>query len=497
MTAQEINEIIDNLSLSFHLGNSSIGIILWNRQNEIIYSSPKTREIFEWQEGDYLNQPFSMSHIVHPDDLDSVLKQVNQLHSGQRSHAQSVNRNLTETGRVIWCQWYNSILQQNPESPVYSVSLIQDISAQIETSSSLKASEYELSRVFDGAIDPMWVINVKNDSSFVFERTNPAFTLATGKTNEEVKDKTIEEVVPPYSLELVREKYKEAVTSGKIIDYVDQLQRPSGTRYGEIRVIPIVNDGNKVTRLLVTANDITDKVELQKNLDRERDNINRQITAAAIKGQEQERAKVSRELHDNVNQVLTTVKLYLELCLDKKVDIPDVLAKSARLLNGSIDDIRQLSKQLSAPSLADMNFRETLRELAGSVTIATEMIIDVTISMENCNEMDNELHLAIYRIAQEQLTNIMKYAKADLVKIDLNEKHGELELVIADNGVGFNTASRRSGLGLTNMRSRAIILGGSFSIESCPAKGTTVTVRIPVKIIKGKCIPSELMGKPI
>jgi two-component system sensor histidine kinase NreB len=91
----------------------------------------------------------------------------------------------------------------------------------------------------------------------------------------------------------------------------------------------------------------------------------------------------------------------------------------------------------------------------------------------------------------------MKYAKADLVTIDLHEKNGELELVIRDNGIGFNTATRTPGLGLTNMRSRATILGGSFLIESYPPKGTIVTVRIPVKIIEGKCIPSEQMGRSV
>jgi two-component system NarL family sensor kinase len=492
MASQEINDIIDNLSLTFHLGNSSIGIILWNRSNEMIYSSPKAREIFEWQEGEYLNQPFSMEHIVHPDDLGNVLQLLGQMSSGKISHTQSVNRNFTETGRVIWCQWYNSVLQNDPGNVVYSVSLIQEITEQIKTGFSLRASEHELALVFDGAMDPMWVINAEGESKFIFERINPAFLKATGKTKEDVVGKTIEDVMPITSHDLVREKYNEALSTGKIIDYVDQVTRHSGTRYGEIRIIPIRNENGEITRLLGTANDITDKILLQKSLDAERDNLNRQITAAAIKGQEQERAKVSRELHDNVNQVLTTVKLYLELCLDKKVDIPNILSKSAKLLNGTIDDIRQLSKQLSAPSLADMNFRETLRELAGSVRAASEIIIDLNIGLKECPEMDSELHLSIYRIMQEQLTNIIKYAKADVVTISLEHEKGQLMLIISDNGIGFNAGKRTPGLGLTNMRSRASILGGNFTIQSSTGKGTTVIVSIPVAIVNGKCIPSEL-----
>jgi signal transduction histidine kinase len=112
--------------------------------------------------------------------------------------------------------------------------------------------------------------------------------------------------------------------------------------------------------------------------------------------------------------------------------------------------------------------------------------------MENCSEMDNELHLTIYRIVQEQLTNIIKYAKAGVVQIDLEQSDGIMQLGIKDNGVGFDTSQRTNGIGLTNMRSRAAMLGGSVEITSRLNKGTIVVIQFPVMIVDGKCLPAEV-----
>jgi PAS domain S-box-containing protein len=492
MASRQIKEIINNLSLTYHLENSSIGIILWNRNLEMIYCSPKGQEIFQWETDLYLNKPFPLEDFVYAEDLNKVNELVAEITSGRVLHSQGINRNLTASGNVIYCQWYNSALKDDAGNVVNILSLVQDVTEQMQTSLSLQASEHQLSLMFEGAIDPMWLVRVEGNSKFRFERINAAFSKVTGWSREQVLGQPIESIMPVASHELVRGKYNETIRLGRIIDYVEEAAHPNGIKYGEIRVIPIRDESGCITRLLGIANDITEKVLLQKKLDAERDNLNRQITAAAIKGQELERAKVSRELHDNVNQVLTTVKLYLELCIDEKVDKVEVLSKSALLLNETINEIRSLSKQLSAPSLGDMNFRETLQDLVTSVGNAAQMNISLQVGLNNCLEMDSELHLTIYRIVQEQLTNILKYAKADRVTIELKQTGRTMQLIIEDNGIGFDTKQKTNGLGLTNMRSRTAILGGSFEIESNLKKGTKVVVRFPVMITGDKYITAEI-----
>jgi two-component system, NarL family, sensor kinase len=492
MSAPHLNEIIDNLSLTYHLENSSLGIILCDNKLNVIYSSQKAQEIFGWEPDAYLHKPIALESMVYVEDTDRVIQVIEEISSGKVLHNQGINRNYTASGSVIYCQWYNSALVDNAEQVINILSLVQDVTLQMQNSLSLQASEHQLSQMFNGAIDPMWLVRVEGNSRFTFERINTAFSKVTGWKKDQVIGQPIEAVMPESSHELVRGKYNEAIRLCKIIDYVEEAAHPAGIKYGEIRVIPLLDENGNLNRLLGIANDITDKILLQKKLDAERDLYNRKITYAAIKGQELERAKVSSELHDNVNQVLTTVKLYLELCKDGRVDSTEILSKCSVLLNRTIDEIRNLSKQLSAPSLGKINFREALNDLVDSIGAASQMNVSLNIGLKNCTEMDSELHLTIYRIVQEQLTNIIKYAKAGEVHIQLEQNDGLMQLVIKDNGVGFDTSQRTNGIGITNMRSRAAILGGSVEITSELNKGTTVVVQFPVLIIADKCFPAEV-----
>lgn len=357
-------------------------------------------------------------------------------------------------------------------------------------------SEHQLSLAFNSAIDPMWLIRVEGPNSFRFETINTAFTKVTGWTSEQVEGQPIENIMPESSHQLVRDKYNEALQSGKIIDYVEEAQHPSGVKYGEIRVIPIPAQSAEPMKILGIANDITEKVYLQKKLEKEQELRSRQVTSAAIRGQESERAKVSRELHDNVNQVLTTVKLYIELVRDQKVEAEEVLSKCVAYLSSTIDEIRSLSKQLSAPSLGKINFKETLNDLAESLRLAAQVAVIVELDDLPFTDLENELHLTLYRVTQEQFTNIVKYAKANEVKLSLSEENGVLRFVITDNGVGFDPLQKRPGIGITNMQSRVETLNGKFDIFSLPGRGTTVTIEIPILIEAEVCYAEQTVLNP-
>lgn len=352
-------------------------------------------------------------------------------------------------------------------------------------------TEHLLSHAFNNAIDPMWLIRVEGTNSFRFETINTAFTKVTGWTREQVEGQPYQNIIPPQSHSLVNEKYNEALSTWTIVDYVEESPHPSGIKYGEIRVIPIRSEGGEPHRILGIANDITDKVYLQKKLDAEREMKNRQITSAAIKGQEIERAKVSRELHDNVNQVLTTVKLYLELVRDNKTVDVDIVPKCITYLENSINEIRSLSKRLSAPSLGHTNYKETLADLIESTGAAAQLKVEAVLEHLPFSEMDNELHISLYRVMQEQLTNIVKYAKATRIQVNLWEENAHLHLSITDNGIGFDLAHKRPGIGITNMQSRVDILNGDFHLTSQPGNGTRLEIQIPVIIEEDICYAEQ------
>jgi two-component system, NarL family, sensor kinase len=489
MSQLPLHEIVDPSSLSKHLENTPLALIICDNNDHIIYWSKKATEIFEWEESEVLNRPVSELRIIHDDDVHDVYQIVLAIKSGKISSKQHVNRNCTKSGKVIYCEWYNSASTDASGKVCSVLSMVQDITERQKAKEALEISEQRLSLVYNSAIDPMWLIHIAGRNQFILEGINKSFTQVTGLEKEQVLGFPIEQVMPESSHELVRTKYNQAIQTGEVIDYVEVAMHPAGQKVGEIRVIPVKDSSGNVIKLVCIANDITEKRSLQKQLDAERDDFNNRITAAAVKGQEKERSNVSRELHDNVNQVLTTIKLYIELCISKSIDSKEILPKCANLLNETINEIRDLSKRLSAPSLGDIGLNETLRELCESVEVTKKVRIKLDTTAVECNHIDSDLHLAVYRIAQEQLTNILKHANSKKVLMKLEVNDAMLRLTIRDYGKGFDMSSTRAGIGLTNIRSRAEMLNGSVDISSEIGKGSTVVAEIPVMIEDGKCFP--------
>lgn len=493
MTPPHLHEIIDPASLTKLLENTPLGIMLWNRQLKLVYCSKRAAAVFACSPQELVDEPFDLLEFVHSDDIEAVRTVMRAITSGEISHNESVNRNRTKEGAVIYCQWYNSALKDEEGNVINVLSLFQDVTPQVEMQLALQKSEQQLSLAFNSAIDPMWLIRAEGNDQFRFETINLAFTRVTGWSPEQVEGQSIEKIMPAASHELVRRQYNKAIETGRIVDYVEEAEHPAGIKYGEIRVIPVKGEAGEPPRILGIANDITEKVTLQKKLDAERESRSRYITSAAIRGQESERSKVSRELHDNVNQVLTTVKLYLELCLDEKVDTHSILSTCVAHLNSTITEIRSLSKQLSAPSLGSMNFKETLTDLVESFRSAGQLKVHISFAALPFGEMENELHLTLYRVAQEQLTNVVKYAQATQVEIYVTIKDADLHFTIRDDGVGFDVAQKRKGIGITNMRSRVEILNGRFQLLSQPGEGTSLEVAIPVIIEEGICYAEQTL----
>ena len=237
---------------------------------------------------------------------------------------------------------------------------------------------------------------------------------------------------------------------------------------------PVING------IIINAREITDRIRLQQKLDEELATRQLLITKAVITAQEKERSLVGLELHDNVNQVLTTVKLYQELCLTGIGDKDQLIRRSMDLLQTSINEIKCLSKRLSAPTLGNIKLHESVKELLDAVAATGKLQIAFQEVKMACREVEPELHLALYRILQEHLTNVLKHAKASRVEVKLSCKNRFLTLEVVDDGVGFDPGKKSDGIGITNMRTRAESVGGTFAIFSAPGKGTSLLVKFAV-----------------
>jgi PAS domain S-box-containing protein len=311
---------------------------------------------------------------------------------------------------------------------------------------------------------------------------NDAFGKITGYTPEEVIGKMPNELIAgpetdPEILRHIKEQREQgAAYSVELINYAKDGRK----FWVEVTGQPIRNAEGQVEQYFALQNDITERRQLQEQLDRERTERQKRITSAVIQAQEQERALIGRELHDNVNQVLTTVKLYNELALNHAGKADELLPKSIEYLNSTINEIRILSRRLSEPTLGKIELHETIRELINALSATNKIGIFLDAPDLDTLEAPEDLHIGLYRIIQEHLTNVLKHAGAETVHITIRKTHKVLSLLIVDDGRGFEPGEIKSGLGISNMISRAESLGGTLRLISAPGAGCTLLVSIPL-----------------
>ncbi|WP_276503190.1 ATP-binding response regulator [Terrimonas pollutisoli] len=242
------------------------------------------------------------------------------------------------------------------------------------------------------------------------------------------------------------------------------------------------NAEGKPVRLIGAAQDVTEKRKLEAALEKSRLQQQRSITEATIKGQENEREQLGKELHDNVNQLLAASRLYLDNALSAPDVRKDMILKCREFIVTAIDEIRKLSHTLLPPSFRDFGLTSGLSKLAVYISEAAGLRIcrDWDAFAEEVLHYDQKL--TIYRIVQEQLNNIIKHAEANHVKVSLCiVNNGEyVQLLIKDDGKGFDPSKKRNGVGLRNIMSRAEIFNGSVTIQSCPGNGCELKVVFPI-----------------
>ena len=193
------------------------------------------------------------------------------------------------------------------------------------------------------------------------------------------------------------------------------------------------------------------------------------LSRLLIRVQEDERRRIARELHDEAGQVLTAVKIELEL---------DGRVAAGALVGRALAQVRDVSNLLRPSALDDLGLVAALRALVDDFALRTR--IDVSLDLERVTRpADPEVEVAVYRVIQEALTNVAKHAQATEARVRVHGSNGALEVVVDDNGVGAAEAAT-SQLGWLGMRERVTALGGRLDIERAPAGGVRIAVRIPV-----------------
>lgn len=247
---------------------------------------------------------------------------------------------------------------------------------------------------------------------------------------------------------------------------------------GESSIAPLLDGKEEFIGLILVFKDITEK-RIHEQLKQEMD---RQRIMAQIEGQEKERARVAKDLHDGLGQMLNAIKMNIKMIVKNN----DEASNLSSLMDEAIQESVRISENLWPAKLKDFDLAKCLRSLCQGIEQSSQISI-----VFEANGYDEDIDISpkvnFYRIAQEALTNAVKHGQPDSIHVQLNVSNEVLRMTIEDNGIGTkpvvmnNTLSQN---GLINMRDRAEVMGGKFTFESDTVRGTMVIVEVPVSKLK-------------
>jgi PAS domain S-box-containing protein len=244
--------------------------------------------------------------------------------------------------------------------------------------------------------------------------------------------------------------------------------------------IVLRNAVGKAYRMIGSMHDISKQKVLEERLEQEIRLKEKQIAEATVDARETTRSDIGKELHDNVNQLLGASRLYLDMAKRGGEHSEMYLSRSSLYTVSAIEEIRKLSKGLTTDIINNLGLCEAIDSLTRDAMEVNPVKISFAMKSFIEDSVNDKFKLNVYRILQEQLNNILKHAKATEVAISLSQNKKSIGLTVSDNGVGFDTGQKRRGIGLVNIKNRAVSYHGTADFVSRPGHGCVLTIIFPV-----------------
>ena len=242
---------------------------------------------------------------------------------------------------------------------------------------------------------------------------------------------------------------------------------------------------DEAPRVLVINSDITERKRGEESLVLQREQL-RALAERLQSVREEDRKKVARELHDQIGQILTSIKMDLtwvtRRLLKSEIEVLARLTESIQLINDGVKAVRTICSGLRPGVLDDLGLAAAIEWQASEFTSRNGVLCEVSVPPVDLH-LDGDRATATFRIFQECLTNVIRHAQAKSVRVALCQEDGDILLVVEDDGIGFNPfglSNSLGSLGLLGMKERAQFCGGDVQISSSSGNGTTVTIRVPL-----------------
>jgi PAS domain S-box-containing protein len=471
----ENREMIDSLRLAterYDLSTNATHDMIWDwdlQKNEIFRNEKGLRNIYGFTTNDPIKQIEDWVSRIHPADKERVQQEIDNVpHSKGKSTFEAEYRFLSGEEKYVYVHDRGYIIRDAQGDAIRVIGATQDITDRVKGEQLIRDSEERYRRLFQSNPVPMWIFDLETTR---FLEVNQMALRQYGYTAEEFSRMTLFDLRSPSEQERLRQTLiQDKVENKTFLRGNWQHQKKNGELI-HVDILSHKLQYKGYDAMLVLANDITHNILLQDQLLEEKNIRQIEIMKATIGAQEKERNEIGHELHDNVNQILTSAKLYFE-CVGRYDDKQEEYRVTGiGLILEAVEEIRRISKSMAPPRLQDVGLIRSIADLLGNLSDTSGMQVDFQHDDFTEDSLDDSLKLTIYRIVQEQITNVVKHAGAARLSISIYREEGLLKVVIQDNGKGHDPAAVRNGIGITNIINRASLHNGIVHIESAPGHG--------------------------
>jgi PAS domain S-box-containing protein len=427
-------------------------IVSWNAGAQRIYG---------YTEAEALGKPINI--LVPHELLVEENRILDRLRAGERiEHYETVR--ITKAGKRIAVSLSLSPIKDSSGAIVGLSGIARDISDRRRHEEKLR--EYE--RAVENAEEMIAVV----DREYRYLIANRQFLKLRNMTHEQVVGRFVHEVLKEGVFEAVVKPKLDECFQGRVVRYEMKYTYPElGERDLLVSYFPI-EGASGIDRAACILQDITDRKQAEAALA----SIGRKLIAA----QEQERARIGRELHDDINQRLAMLAVELEQLQENPSEVLSRVQELRKGITQISNDVQALSHDLHSSKLEYLGIVAGLKSWCREFAERQKMEIDCRHDVRST--LPTEIGLCLFRVLQEALHNAAKYSGVKRIEVQLHEESGEIHLIVSDSGRGFDTEAvkERKGLGLINMRERVRLVNGTIAIESKPKCGTSIHVRVPL-----------------
>lgn len=445
-------------------------MVMANEDGKITLVNARTEAVFGYSRSELIGQPVEMLlpealRAGHPKRRNLYLTNPNARELGADGELFGLRKNGTPVPVEIGL---NPI--RTPEGRFVLASII-DITERLKTEANLRESDKRMAMVADAANLGMWFWDAPDTFMWASEKWKAIFGYAPG---EDIRYDALIERIHPEDRETVERALAEAFNDRGTVFVEHRLLLPDGT----VRWISTSGRlertaDNDRLRMLGVSIDVTDRKETEEAA--------REVSGKLITAQEDERRRIARDLHDDLNQRLALLSVEADLLghMNNEPPAQALIADIASRVQDLSSEVHKLSYQLHPAKLDQLGLVSATRSFCQEVSKQRRLPVEF-VHDDIPRELDRDVALCLYRIIQEGLQNVVKHSRATQVRVELRQRERHLVLVVSDNGRGFDATAigDQQGLGLVGMRERVRLVHGQISFHAVPGRGTRIEVSI-------------------